>query len=52
MAAPKMEKERNSASTKCSVGIAGRLEQDAEHFCQIREERHMFFLLSGVFVHS
>lgn len=26
MAAPKMEKERDSASTKCSVGIAGSLE--------------------------
>lgn len=52
MAAPKMEKERDSASTKYSVGIPGSIEQDAERFFQIREERHMFFLLSGVFMHS
>lgn len=47
-----MEKERDSASTKCSVGIAGSTEQAAEHFSQIREERHVLFLLSGVFMHS
>lgn len=41
-----------SDSMRCSVGIAGSTEYDAEHFSQIREERHMFFLLSGVLMPS